>query len=61
MLKYFPFFRHRIEGVKTFEPLLHAERQVLDAVVVPGQTTEEAHSSTACETMKHKFCGTNLT
>jgi hypothetical protein len=59
-VKYFPFFRYRIEGVKTFEPLLHAELQVMDAAV-PGQRTDEAHSSAACETMKHKFCGTNLT
>jgi hypothetical protein len=59
-VKYFPFVRYRIEKVKTFETLLHAVLQVMDAVV-PGQGTDEAHSSTVCETMKHKFCGTNRT
>jgi len=28
---------------------------------VPGQTTDEVHSSTVCETMKHKFWDSNLT
>lgn len=34
--------------------------QVMDSAV-PGQTTDEVHSSTVCETMKHKFWNSNLT
>ena len=40
--------------------LLHVTLQVMDSAV-PGQTTDEVHSSAVCETMKHKFWDSNLT
>jgi hypothetical protein len=51
---------YRIEGIKTFVSLLHVTLQVMDSAV-PGQTTDEVHSSTVCETLKHKFWDSNLT
>ena len=40
--------------------LLHVTLQVMDSAVL-GQRTDEVHSSTVCETMKHKFWDSNLT
>ena len=49
-----------IKEIKTFVSLLLVALQVMDSAV-PGQTTDEVHSSTVCETMKHKFWDSNLT